>query len=83
MAPERKARLDALVWWVWDPFDAAWDARYDELVAYHAEHGRIPPHSKRVAIATWVVRQRSERAKMTPERKARLDALEWWTWRAR
>ena len=83
MAPARKARLDALGWWVWDPFDAAWDARYDELVAYHAEHGRIPPHSKRGAIETWVVRQRAERAKMAPERKARLDALEWWTWRAR
>jgi hypothetical protein len=79
MAPERKARLDALAWWTWNPYDDAWSTKFDELVAYHAEHGRLPPQST-PGLGTWVVTQRTKRATMTPERKARLDALPWWVW---
>jgi hypothetical protein len=78
MAPERKARLEALEWWVWDPLDAAWDARFDETIAYHAEHGRLPPRS--TPGGAWVHKQRTMRETMAPERKARLEALEWWVW---
>ena len=79
---ERKARLDALPWWVWDPLDDAWSTKFDELVAYHAEHGRIPPFAT-PRLGSWVDNQRQTRASMAPERKARLDALPWWVWRVR
>jgi hypothetical protein len=80
MDAERKAKLDALGWWVWDPYDAAWDARFDELVAFHAEHDRLPPHSAPGGLGTWVQKQRTKRETMDAERKAKLDALPWWVW---
>jgi hypothetical protein len=83
MAPERKARLEELEWWVWsERVLTEWDARYDELVAYHAEHGRIPPSSLR-GLGEWTTNQRRRRATMAPERKARLEELEWWVWTVR
>jgi hypothetical protein len=78
MAPERKARLEA--WWVWDAQAAAWDVRFDETVAYHAEHGRLPPARAPGGLGKWVSTQRMMRATMAPERKARLEALPWWAW---
>jgi hypothetical protein len=80
MAPERKARLEALEWWVWDARDAAWSARFDETIAYHAEHGRLPPQSTPGGLGMWLQTQRTMRATMAPERKARLEALAWWVW---
>jgi hypothetical protein len=80
MDAERKAKLDALGWWVWDPHDAAWDARYDELVAYYAEHGTLPPKSTPGGLGKWVTTQRKKRATMDADRKAKLDALPWWVW---
>jgi hypothetical protein len=79
MTPERKAQLDALPWWVWDTLEGAWSTRFDELVAYHAEHGRSPPQ-RTPGIGPWVSTQRRARATMDAERKARLEALEWWAW---
>ena len=81
MDPERKARLDALEWWTWT-VHAGWDERFDELCAYHADHGEMPPPST-PGLGNWVRDQRARRAKMDPERKARLEALEWWAWSLR
>ena len=83
MAPERKQRLDALPWWAWSVHAThaivGWDARFDELVAYHAEHGRLPTTTT-PGLGAWVDNQRKVRATMAPERKERLDSLEWWVW---
>jgi hypothetical protein len=83
MDAERKAQLDALPWWTWDPHDEAWSTKFDELLAYHAEHGRLPPQTTPGGLGTWVSAQRACRASMDAERKARLDALEWWAWSVR
>jgi hypothetical protein len=84
MSAARKAKLDSLGWWVWSVYAApvlvGWDARFDELVAYHAEHGMGPARSAPGGLGTWVHTQRRSRAKMTPERKTRLEAMEWWVW---
>jgi hypothetical protein len=80
MAPERKAKLEALPFWVWHTFDDAWDANYAALIAYHAAHNRIP-RAKEGRLGTWVVTQRSIRASMDEQRKAKLDSLPWWIWR--
>jgi hypothetical protein len=82
MTPERKARLEGLGWWVWDALDDAWSTNFDELVAYHAEHSRIPPQSAPGGLGNWVCRQRSGRATMETERKAKLESLGWWAWNA-
>ena len=78
---ERKAMLDALPWWQWNALDAAWRARYDEIVAYHAEHGHMPALS--TPAGTWVHSQRQAHDAMPAERKAMLDALPWWQWKPR
>ena len=83
MSTERKARLEALEWWEWDARGDAWSVRFEELVAYHAEHGRLPPQSSPGGIGSWVSGQRAKRETMGPDRKARLDALGWWVWRVR
>jgi hypothetical protein len=80
MDAERKARLDALPWWVWDPYDAAWSANFDELLTYHAEHGGIPPRSAPGGLGKWARVQRECHATMAAERKEKLDSLEWWVW---
>ena len=82
MAPERKAKLDALEWWRWAERELAdWDARLADLVAFHAEHGRVPPQG--TSLGNWAKMQREKRDTMAPERKAKLDALEWWRWAVR
>ena len=86
MPPERKARLDALGWWAWSVrvthLIVGWDARFDELVSYHAEHGTLPSQRMR-GLGKWVDRQRATRATMSAERKAKLEALGWWLWGVR
>ena len=81
MDVERKAKLDALEWWVWNARAApvGWDTRFDELVAYHAQHGRVPPRSTPM-LGNWTHQQRNERATMSAARKAQLEALAWWAW---
>jgi hypothetical protein len=78
MDPERKERLDAISF-VWDVPETVWSSKYDELIAYHAEHGRLPPESTPV-LGTWIQNQRQGRSTMDPERKARLDAFSAWSW---
>ena len=81
MPTERKTRLEALEWWAWSVRAApvAWDGRFAELVAYHAAHGTLAPRST-PGLGTWVSVQRTSRATMPTECKARLEALEWWAW---
>ena len=82
MTTERKARLDALSWWVWSVRDDAWSTKFDELVAFYAANGRLPPYSTPGGLGSWVNVQRARRATMSAERKARLEALGWWVWDA-
>lgn len=84
MSTERKARLEALPWWVWDmrdAFDDAWNTHFNELVAFYAEHGRFPPATG--GIGSWVATQRASSATMDAERKAQLESLNWWAWSVR
>jgi hypothetical protein len=83
MPTERKARLESLPWWVWNSLDAAWSTKFDEVVAYHAEHGRIPSRSTPGGLATWISEQRTHRETMPQDRKARLESLPWWAWSVR
>ena len=78
MDAERKARLEALGWWAWNPRDEVWSANLCALVAYRAEHGRLPPQTTR--LGGWVCAQGKARATMSDERKLRLAALGWWVW---
>lgn len=53
--------LDA-VQFVWDPLQAAWDTRYDELEAFYAEHCHcnVPTEwPDAPGLASWLARQRT------------------------
>jgi DNA repair protein RadD len=83
MPQERKAKLEALRFWAWDPLDDAWSARYDELLAFCEANGRMPPTSgvaRAAGLGPWVQTQRQTRATMPQERKAKLEALRFWAW---
>lgn len=58
--------------------DGLWMKRYGELKEFIATHGhcRVPAKwPPNPSLATWVVRQRSWREKLAPERREKLDAL--------
>ena len=88
MSPERRARLEALPGWIWNPLDDAWEAGFRHLTEY-AERTRnclVPALHKLTdgyRLGSWVNKQRTSRAAMPPERKARLEALPGWRWKVR
>jgi hypothetical protein len=79
MLPERKARLDALGF-IWNPHPAQWEEGFQHLQAFAKEHGHCMVPQKHVTangyrLGQWVAVQRTTRDTISPERKARLDAL--------
>ena len=72
--------LDALDF-VWDPLQAAWDARFEELELFYDEHGHcnLPSeYAPSPALPGWVNRQRQLHRKGTlqPKRRDALVALD-------
>jgi hypothetical protein len=58
-----------------------WETKYAALVAYHAEHGRMPSsRGDSAGLACWVTTQRVRRAVMREERRHRLGELGFWRW---
>lgn len=77
MSPSLKARLDALGF-IWNPHDATWEKMFAMLATYAKAHGHCNVRrgwTENPALATWAQTQRSNRATLSPERVARLEAL--------
>jgi superfamily II DNA or RNA helicase len=79
MRAERKARLDALGF-IWDPNEALWEEGFEYLRAYVNEHGHCRVPAKHLTadgypLGRWVNTQRVQEGRMSPERKARLNAF--------
>ena len=75
----RIAQLDKLGF-AWEPWDARWNERYGQLVAYRQQHGNCLVPAKLAlnpALGKWVTNQRlfNREGKLSQDRKARLDAL--------
>jgi Fe2+ transport system protein FeoA len=79
ISPERKARLDELGF-IWDALTHKWEEGYQHLEAYVSERGDCKVTLRHRSadgfrVGVWVNKQRQKRNKLSPERKARLDAL--------
>jgi hypothetical protein len=84
LAPERVERLELLAGWSWDRFASAWEDGFARLSSYVMREGRPPLSTYRTEdgyrLGSWVTVQRAKRRTLHPERAARLDALQGWSW---
>lgn len=87
LSDERRARLESLPGWVWNPADARWEENIAALTAFAAEHGHAyPPRDAEdpalFKLNSWVVTMRrpGRRDKMDPQRRKQLEAVPGWSW---
>jgi predicted helicase len=86
LAAERVADLESLAEWAWSPYDASWNKRYFELVAYLSKHGKYPSRRDEdrttTSLGVWCIGQRSKfkAGALSQERVSRLESLKGWSW---
>jgi hypothetical protein len=87
LTAERRAQLEALPGWTWDPRADDWDRGYAALKTFadREGHARVPQGHREngINLHNWVMVQRRNENKLTPQRREQLEALPGWTWRIR
>ena len=79
LSPERIVWLEGLGV-VWDPLDAAWEAQFAALQAFHSRegHANVPQdYPENPSLGRWLTKQRTSKrtGTLSAERSARLEAL--------
>ena len=85
--PVRRARLEALPGWTWDPHATAWEDAYVRLrkFADREGHSQVPftyQDADGFKLGGWVNVQRTSKGRgtLSEERRRRLEALPGWVW---
>jgi superfamily II DNA or RNA helicase len=81
-------KLESINGWKWSLRDQAWNNGFDHLVDYaKSNHDVLVPVDyicpNGFALGRWVVKQRYNKPKLSPEKKAKLESVEGWAWNAR
>ena len=87
LSSDRRRRLERMKGWVWNLNVAVWEDGYAQLTAYVKAEGdaRVPQsYTTRdgYRLGQWVSVQRLDKAKMSGDRRRRLEQLTGWVWNA-
>jgi superfamily II DNA or RNA helicase len=86
MSAERRALLESVPGWTWDPYTEAWERGHSVLTRFADQkgHTRLPREHVEdgFKLGAWVSEQRVNREKMSPERRDRLESITGWSWNA-
>ncbi|PBA68917.1 helicase associated domain-containing protein [Mycobacterium avium] len=90
LSQERRAQLEALPGWTWDPREAQWEDFITALRAFAAEHGhayppREPTRPELVKLnqAVVSVRRPARRDRLSAQQRRQLEELPGWSWEYR
>jgi len=78
-------RLESINGWVWDVLESRWEQGFSHLQASVEKEGHSRVSAKYITelgyrLGNWIIKQRGNKDKLTPERINRLEALEGWVW---
>ena len=85
LSADQRACLEALPGWAWNVLSEQWEEGIGHLAQFEKREGhtRVPSGYKTAngwPLGRWLSRQREVRDSISPDRKARLEALPGWTW---
>lgn len=84
LSSERIAKLESYKWWTWDPFDDSWRMGLAALSKHFKNGGSatVPRGFKvdGVNLFNWIRLHRNKSERLSPERRAQLEAFPQWRW---
>ncbi|MGO9747678.1 MAG: Helicase associated domain protein [Mycobacterium sp.] len=84
LSRDRRKRLEALPGWNWDLRADMWQRKFNLLREFQRREGHaLVPQGHvedRVKLGAWVQEQRTNRAKLSKERRKLLESVPGWTW---
>jgi hypothetical protein len=84
LTAEKQAALEAVPGWAWNMRKAenkcSWEENFNALRDYVSEHKALPTRNH-THLSTWVYNQRRRKNKLTPGKKAALEAVSGWKWK--
>ncbi len=86
--PERKARLESVPGWSWDPLEEQWNEAFERLKVLVSKNGTSNLPTKFACedgfkLGAWIGTQRRVKSTLTENKKSKLESFPDWTWDAK